>query len=500
MPIRGDLANPIPSSDRSLPEGDRPGDLRAALISLIGAALVGIALALVFPDAHQQDAGNHFLFARFASSDPSRFVGVWNRPLFTTLYFVPAQFGYLAAKSFTLLIALLTAWHTFALCRSLRMARAPLVIALLFLEPSFLLLATETMTEPLFALLFVIALRLDFASRPRLAMLVVSLLVMVRPEGAILAAVWGVKSIFDARLSPKLAPRLANGALLGSGLALWWIAAYAITGDPLFLKHDWPREWSVTEQTYGTGPVATYLLRLPEIAGPLLAVFFVRGLLRSARHAELRLVASSFLALFLVHTLLRTTGSLGSAGYARYFVCVAPAIAILTLLGLAGIERRSVLAPLFVVSGVCALYYLDYANFEGRDVFAIRAMKRWLDEHPQPAARMVWSHAYMGILFDREPTETPPFTGDRDANLDLVRQLPTGTLVLWDACLGPDRFHLQVEDFESAGFAAIHAEHHRLTGWTRADLWLKAARLREQTMFVLTKLPTDAGGLRSAPR
>lgn len=471
-----------------------------ALISLLCAALAGIALALVFPDGHQQDAGNHFLFARFATSEPSRFVGVWNRPLFTTLYFLPAQFSYLAAKLFTLLIALLTAWHTFALCRSLRIARAPLVIALLFLEPSFLLLATETMTEPLFALLFVIALRLEFASRPRLAAFVVSLLVLVRPEGAILAAVFAVRMLCDARRSPRLAPRLVNCALLASGLVLWWLAAYAITGDPLFLKHDWPREWSVTEQTYGTGTVATYLLRMPEFAGPLLAVFFVRGLFRSARQAELRLVASSFLALFLVHTLLRATGSLGSAGYARYFVCVAPAIAILTLRGLDGIERRGILAPLFVLSGLGALYYLDYANFEGRDVFAIRATQRWLDEHPQPAARVVWSHAYMGILLDRDPAEVPPFTTDREANLEQIRRLPPGTLVLWDACLGPDRFHLRAEDFEAAGFASVHAEHHRLTGWTRHDLWLPSARLREQTMFVLTKLPTDVGGARSPPR
>lgn len=500
MSSLGVVADPDPTQHRSFSERDRSRDHRVAFVSLLCAALAGIALALVFPDGHQQDAGNHFLFARFATSEPSRFVGVWNRPLFTTLYFLPAQFGYLAAKLFTLLISLLTAWHTFALCRSLRIARAPLVIALLFLQPSFLLLATETMTEPLFALLFVIALRLDFASRPRFAALVVSLLVLVRPEGAILATVYGMRMLLDARLSPRLVPRIANCALLASGLVVWWIAAYAITGDPLFLKHDWPREWSVTEQTYGTGTLATYLVRMPEFAGPLLAVFLLRGLLRTVRCTGHRLVVISFLALFLVHTALRATGSLGSAGYARYFVCVAPAIAILTLRGLDGIERRRILAPLFVLSGLGALYYLDYANFEGRDVFAIRATKRWLDEHPQPATTVVWSHAYMAILLDRDPSETPPFTRDREANLDQVRRLPPGTLVLWDACLGPDRFQLRVEDLEAAGFTVVHAEDHRLTGWTRADLWNPSARLREQTMFVLIKPSADATGERSPPR
>jgi hypothetical protein len=479
------LATEAPGIDRSgTPE---PCTLRRALLTLAGAALIGIALALIFPDGHQQDAGNHFLFARFATADPQRFISVWNRPLFTTIYALPAQFGYLAAKLFTLVIALATSWQTYRLARDLRCERPALVIALLFLQPSFLLLATETMTEPMFALLFVVAVRLFVAESWRLSALVASLLILVRPEGFILGMVWALALLRNSRLGVGLAPRLRTCGLLATGIGLWWIAAYAITADPFFLHHNWPRQWSITDQTYGSGSLATYVLRLPEFAGPLLAVFLVRGLVSAVRLPAMRLLVTSFCALFVVHSLLRATGALGSIGSARYFVCIAPATALLTLHGLREIERPRVLAPLFAVSGLAALYYIDYSNFEGRDVHAIHEMKDWIDHHPVPITRVIWSQAYMGIVFDRDPAESPSFERDHEANLAWLRQAPAGTLVFWDDHLGPERFHLRAEDFEAAGYSRLRTQTHRLAGWFRADLWNPRARLREQAMHLLYK-------------
>src|SRR5262244_1498942 len=166
--------------------------LRLVLIWLAVFAMIGTALVLLYRDADQQDSGYHFLFARWAHRHPQYFVGVWARPLFTLLYFPFAQFGYAAAKFFTVIICLATAWQTFRLARQIGFDRAEMAIPLLFLQPSFFLLSSTVMTETLFALLFVIALRLHLSGRIKAGMILASLLILIRPEGLFIGALWGV--------------------------------------------------------------------------------------------------------------------------------------------------------------------------------------------------------------------------------------------------------------------------------------------------------------------
>src|SRR5215475_11026024 len=165
--------------------------LRRAVAWLAFFAVIGVALVLLYRDADQQDSGYHFLFARWAHRHPQYFIGVWARPLFTLLYFPFAQFGYAAAKFFTVIIGLATAWQTFRLARQIKLDRAELAIPLLFLQPSFFLLSTTVLTETLFALVFVIALRLHLSGRIRTGMFVASLSILVRPEGFFIGMLWG---------------------------------------------------------------------------------------------------------------------------------------------------------------------------------------------------------------------------------------------------------------------------------------------------------------------
>ncbi|MGH9936657.1 MAG: hypothetical protein ACREAM_10455, partial [Blastocatellia bacterium] len=166
--------------------------LRRAFAWLVVFAAIGAALVLLYHDADQQDSGYHFLFARWAHHHPRYFVSVWARPLFTLLYFPFAQLGYGAAKFFTVIISLAAAWQTFRLARQIKFDRAEFAIPLLFLQPSFFLLSSTALTETLFALVFVIALRLHLSGRIKLGMVVASLLILVRPEGFFIGALWGL--------------------------------------------------------------------------------------------------------------------------------------------------------------------------------------------------------------------------------------------------------------------------------------------------------------------
>src|SRR5262245_61902804 len=173
--------------------------LRRALTWLAFFAAIGVALVLLYRDADQQDSGYHFLFARWAHRHPQYFIGVWSRPLFTLLYFPFAQFGYAAAKFFTVIICLATAWQTFRLARQIGFDRAEMAIPLLFLQPSFFLLSSTVLTETLFALVFVIALKLHLSGRIKAGMIVASLLILVRPEGFFIGVLWGVWVLTERR-------------------------------------------------------------------------------------------------------------------------------------------------------------------------------------------------------------------------------------------------------------------------------------------------------------
>jgi hypothetical protein len=481
-------------------------------------AAIGVALVLLYRDADQQDSGYHFLFARWAHRHPRYFIGVWARPLFTLLYFPFAQFGYAAAKFFTVVISLATAWQTFRLARQIGFDRAEMAIPLLFLQPSFFLLSSTVLTETLFALIFVIALRLHLSGRIKAGMIVASLLILVRPEGFFIGVLWGawvlriedrgskiegrrsrVEQRFSMRssifhpLSSIFDPRLL---LLATGMILWWLAAYLIMRDPLWIVHDWPSDWRPDGKANGTGPIWWYVASLPLIVGPLLVAPFISGLWRLLKRREFTCGVSAFLVLFVAHSLMFWRGWFGSAGYARYFVCVSPAVALITLAGwnelaerrpkFFGAARNSLAATAIAGSFLLSVFYVDSWKFT-RDARAVDEMFEWFRANERPVARMICSQAYMWIVFNRDQWECPPFTADPERNLALIRQSPPHTLVFWDEETGPKWYGLRAGDFESAGYVRLKSQAFRLEGLFFRLSWDHFGGPRVQHMSLLYK-------------
>ncbi|HEU0175654.1 MAG TPA: hypothetical protein VFV58_15440 [Blastocatellia bacterium] len=496
--------------------------LLRALVWLAVFAAVGAALVLLYHDADQQDSGYHFLFARWAHRHPLYFIGVWARPLFTLLYFPFAQLGYAAAKFFTVIISLATAWQTFRLARQIKFERAEMAIPLLFLQPPFFLLSSTVLTETLFALVFVIALRLHLSGRIKAGMIVASLLLLVRPEGLFIGVLWGVwvmtgrqgdgetrrrgdgamaplgRKSFDLPFRPvSLSPRrLVSLLLLATGAFAWWLAAYLVTRDPLWIVHDWPSDWRPDGKTNGTGPVWWYFALAPLIVGPLLTAPFIVGLWRLLKRREFMCGVSAFLVLFVAHSLMFWRGWFGSAGYPRYLVCVSPAVALIGLAGWnemaerrakpAGASRNSLAAIALAASFLISVFYVDGWKFT-RDARAVDEMSEWFRANERPFARLICSQAYMYIVFDRDQWERPPFTADRENNLELIRQSPPQTLVFWDEETGPRWYGLSAGDFESAGYVRLKSQAFRLEGLFFRLPWNRFGGPRVQHMSLLYK-------------
>lgn len=467
----------------------RPGTIARAVGWLTGAALCGIALALLYRDAEQQDAGYHYLFARWAWREPYLLVDVWGRPLFTLIYSIPAQLGYLGAKLFTVALGVATGWQTWRLALELRLERAQLVIPLLFLQPAYFALFSATYTEPLFAFLLVVALRLHLMNRVVGGMLVASLLILVRPEGFFVGLLWGLAVLLDRREGWAMWQRLLGTVLLASGALLWWGAAWLITGDPRWILHNWPQDWNPGSAANGHGPWWWYFALLPLIVGPLFLPQFLAGLRLLLIRRHFLVGVAVFLLLFVLHSVLFVGGWFGAAGYARYLVCVSPVIAIITLAGwreiawLRAREREVMVLALSLV--VCAIYF-DGVRL-GREARAIDEMAGWFEMNARPVSRFVFSQSYMCIRLSCDGQNRVTLTHDRAANLDTLGDLPPETLVFWDAEVGPKWYRLAASDFAALGFTRLRSESYTLHGWLLRFNWRHFGGPRRQELHLFYK-------------
>jgi hypothetical protein len=487
-------------------------------------AAAGMAMLFLFDDSCQQDGGQHYLFARWAWVHHELFVGVWSRPLYTSVYAFPALIGYRAARMLTVLICLAVSYQTWRLAEDLKIDRAPLAIALVWLQPSFFLFCADNMTEPIFALVYVVALRSHHRGRLKVGMIVASLMILARPEGFFLGMLWGLWVLMERRgdgatgrrgdreavkwegksldlpcrpVAPSPS-RLASLLLLATGAFAWWLAAFAISGDPLFIKHNWPANWPVTGTIYGAAGLYAYPIRLPESVGLFLLPPFFYGLFHLLKHRRLGTLTSSFLLLLVLHTILRAYGLLGSAGYPRYLVAISPAIALITLAGWNELAKLFARAPrafktagaglVIAVSALTNFAYADGAEWS-RDARAISAAHFWFQSQPAkpPVLRLIWSHPYSCILFDRDPWENHGFTRDREADLKTLRDSESGTMVVWDELVGPKSSGLSAKDFEEAGFVSLHVQPFTLKGYILDRSWFGYGGPRAQTIYLLYK-------------
>ena len=325
-------------------------------------------------------------------------------------------------------------------------------------------------------------------------MLLASLLPLARPEGFFIVALWGVWALLARDGGHSLVRRALALRTLGVGMLAWWLLALAITHDPLWILHNWPHNWSPSEATYGHGSPFDYIRRSAEILGGwMLAPFAVGlGILLAKRRASD--LTSSVLFILVVHTVLWSFGLFGSAGYPRYFVCVAPASALIMLVGwnaiADAIAKRSRALYLAIATTVLAaalqsaLRYVDDMPWS-RDTWAIREM---IDAVPKfPVDHLIASQADMCIRVDCTNDGWFPLSADTAATLARLRATPPGTVVFWDTDLGPSWYKLGAADFEAAGFHTVLARSFALAGRLPRFFWHKPGSIRAQTFTILAK-------------
>jgi hypothetical protein len=94
-----------------------------------------------------QDEIAHYIISRDAWHTPELILNTWGRTGHTLLYMVPAKIGLTAARLFSLVMAVCTAWYTLKMAQLMELKIYYLVPLFLFFQPWFADLSYLDITE-----------------------------------------------------------------------------------------------------------------------------------------------------------------------------------------------------------------------------------------------------------------------------------------------------------------------------------------------------------------
>jgi hypothetical protein len=458
----------------------------ASVVALVLACLIfsGLSVYLAYTSESdlEADATTHFLMARYAPHERHYFASVWGRPLCTGVYALTAHLGTVEegrryTRFLSLGLALACAGVTYAIGKRQGFRRPALVVILLLAQPLFFLHSFSELTEIPFALLLMIGF-LAYQRRQWFVMaLCISVLPLGRPEGFGFILMAATALIAHRRwrwLWVLPAPFIVWNY---AGWFLTTVTPHEVRWYWWFFNGDWwrwvLRNWPYSYQsTYGSGPLLSYVARLPVLTSPGFFPFMLIGFALAIRwlwphrnrahladepaegeswllgltHLERCeiLIALIPLSILIVHSVLWWKGKMGSNGELRYLLIVGPFIALLGARGWewawATLRWR---APMFVAGGI-ALAPISVNSFYRVVPFPLyadgvvsREAADWYgSDHrvQRDFPRIMPTPPQVFYFMDISQTDSRRAMG---ASRLTVTQPPLGAVLIWDPIYGP---------------------------------------------------------------
>lgn len=423
--------------------------------------LFGIVAGYVF----QRSAGTfqmgdtylHFAIARWAWKHPALFLDHWGKPVFTALYALPSLGGYAAAKLFTLVTGVVTAWFTYRVALRLDMPMAWSAPFMLLGSPIYFIHLNSTMTETTFSMVLVLGLYLSLTNRLKAGALVFSLLPFVRTEGFVLLPLLSLWFVSRRNWPAVL--------LLGSGFVffslLGWLFHYH---DPLWVFRHNPYHW---HSEYGSGSLTHFLQSNKLIWGNVFSflllfslVYYATRYRRPAENfllPEVLLVVMPALVYLIFHSVAWWLGLMGSAGEIRVIAAVMPLFALMACRALGQWKWPGTYAGTAVAAALTMLVALEPWR-----IFELPLPMRTEQRLIAGAAEFVREKFSAGTVWFIDPYV--PVVLDRDffdaAQLhqwfaDAERPhagMRAGDLVIWDAHFCPQEGHAPLHYFEGSPY------------------------------------------------
>jgi hypothetical protein len=504
---------------------------------LIPVLVIGFALAMaVFSRGFlEPDEITHFLYARAVGHDWRLLVNIWGRLGATGLYAPGAPLGPLGPRLVAVGVMALTGWGTSVLLghfvRGTRegfFGRHATAWAwlLLMAQPCYLLNSFTVMTEMPLACAWVWALVALVCRRSVvLAGILMGIGGLMRPEGWVAVAGWpvflvlvrgGLEGGTDKRDmfrgGEKSIPQLASGTgrtgvpvrpvaagivlstvLAWAPMAGWYLLGVAAWRDWGWFVAQWP--WRPASQ-YGRSGLLFMISTLTALAVwmwvPVAAGGWFCWKSRDQSRAGLMVLVLPVVGFFMLHGTLGALGLFGSMSLPRYFVAVAPLLAVLGAMGLMQLEVRGgkvlcgavVMLALAPPAGLMALGYLPMRSTveERRLEVVVQAVRaRGVDE-----GRLIAGHPYVLLRLGLDP-DSPAFV--RASSREALAQAPAGTLLIADTTVWFYEGRATAEELRRWGYhedsgvaaqvAAVAERFEPLTikaagaGAARVGLWVK---------------------------
>lgn len=309
-------------------------------------AIVGFAFSVLFirlsPDGllHFDDL-SHYLFAKWAWTYPGHLLDEWGRPGFTTLYFLPAKFGWWACRVLSAILSAASAFLAFRVARRLGLRHAWAVVPFVYVQPLFFQLSQTTLTETALAFYLVLAVFLAQRGRWSWSAAVISVGFITRHEAILFLPIWLWFAWRNRVPLWRLWP-VAWAVVAVNGIA-WGVGFRA----PVLRLFD-----ATPSTQYGHGGWLSFFSRSLEAWGPGITVMAIVGLLcpwvgcrtdspdagRSDKFAlghkqAFALLGACVVLYFAAQAVIRAMGLFDSGGYARFLVPISPLVAIFALRG-----------------------------------------------------------------------------------------------------------------------------------------------------------------------
>lgn len=395
-------------------------------ILLIVCLIILLIIGLYYKELYQEDSYAHYLLAKYAWKHHRLFIDIWARPIPTIFLSLTAPFGITQTKILTIIISLLCGFFTYKTAQTFKLKYSEFVIPFLIFQPYFLLLSVNPLTEIFFASVLIISLFLLLRKKYLASSIICSLLPLVRPEGFFFLPLW--LTILIILRKWRLLP------VLGLGTIIWYILGLIQSSDILWFYHNFP--WLGKQGFYGSGGVLNYINLFPKITGFLLPFSLIGFIYLIIRKKFLLIVI--FLYFFILHILLWKYGLFKSSGYARYFVCMAPIIAIIGLCGynfLASLFKikksliiLSIFSIVFALLSVSSIYKIQPSKLNSDHLTINNAFRYYKNLNSDAPVSCAYPYFFYIAGFDRFDFEHYPYP-----NLDSIKKFNNNLVIIWDS-------------------------------------------------------------------
>ena len=417
-----------------------------------------IYLTFLLLKSHGTPTGDeigHYLISRDAIHTPLHLLDTWGKTINTLIYLIPAQFGLNAARFFSLILAFFTAFFTYKVSKLLQIKNAFLVPFFVWFQPWFSDLSYLCITEVPFSLLMISGTFLYLKNKRKAAALVIGLLPLVRHEGLALCALFTMYMLYKKDWH--------SGILVFWPLLLYNIIYYCFLGI-------WPFTMYVATKPntiYGQGAWYHFLIRLPHprtagIPIMLLVALSIKPIIQSnKKFNKIIEICLWYLSYFLLHTVIFRFGLFASGGYKLFLLPIAPALAILAVIGLNWFilfftpylkqyakSDKSFINIRILYILICALCIIfTFVNVKPHtlsyDAKAIKKAIEWIRQEGLSDNNFVSTNIWFYHFF---PYQVPPVT--LWEKFPDPSDMPVGTIVIWDNYFS-DMWDLKLEIFLS---------------------------------------------------